>query len=325
MSSKNPTTHSSELGGMDLSVSFNPNHNLQYTSLPTFPLASGTGASASLPNTRDLWNLANVAWRGSQYKIYDKKRGLLFKGRDFLQWLLYHLAISDTTEHVLYAQRIAQAFMIKRYLLQNIKPSMFHRRRSSRSIQFKSNHRELYEFNEVAVSKLHVVILVQRGSNLLARDRNGTSDPVCRLSLGGEQIRQTTVIKKSCYPEWNEVFTFGVRDVGAQQLTFEIYDYDPGKGNDFLGYVRLPLHRILFEDRLKKMKAKKLRLLRQQSLLNYQSNKSLNAKGNTTQHKKYHQTNFRAHEVAANFTFSGMNHNADMLMVSTKSDVSETM
>ena len=89
-----------------------------------------------------------------------------------------------------------------------------------------------------------------------------------------------------------------------------------------MGYVRLPLHRILFEDRLKKMKAKKLRLLRQQSLLNYQSNKSLNAKGNTTQHKKYHQTNFRAHEVAANFTFSGMNHNADMLMVSTKGDVS---
>jgi len=295
---------------------FNPSLKpKQYFSLPHFPLIFGTGKSVPLPSSHDLWRLANIAWRGSQYKIYDKSNGLFFKGRDFIQWLLYHLAISDTADHTQYAIRIADAFVSKRFLLHHIKPSMFHRRKS-RSLQFNTGYREIYEFNEVAVARLHLVVLVQRGSDLLARDKNGTSDPVIQLSLSGEQMRQTSVISKNCYPEWNEVFTFGVRDVGAQQLIFDLYDYDPGKGNDFLGNVRLPLHRILYEGKLKLLRARKTRMLRQQELL---ENQSANTKRKTKHYGNLNNinpnANFRAHEVTGLFkNTEGMSHQVDMLM-----------
>ena len=63
-------------------------------------------------------------------------------------------------------------------------------------------------------------------------------------------------------PVWNEVFTFGVRDILSQQLIFEVADYDFGKQADFLGYARLPLINVIQEKVLQSRKLAKAQLQR---------------------------------------------------------------
>ena len=211
-------------------------------------------------------------------------------------------------------------FIHKRYLLSFRKISLFspRRRRDVYDQSFKAKSKsDLYEFNEVAVSRLHLVVLIQRADNLLARDKRGTSDPVCQLSLSGEQIQHTSVIKKTCYPEWNEVFTFGVRDVGAQHLVIKLHDYDTGKENDFLGYVRLPLRQILSEEKLKNIRMKKRREKRQRDLLQNQSGEKKKKGGRRPSQAfmNFSKTSSQAYEVAGTFGNEvGLVHNVDVLM-----------
>ena len=67
-----------------------------YASLPPLPLEDDTGSTASLPTAKDLFCIANKAWRGVEAHVYDPKRGLLVSGREIIQWYvkqaprLYH-------------------------------------------------------------------------------------------------------------------------------------------------------------------------------------------------------------------------------------------
>ena len=137
--------------------------------------------------------------------------------------------------------------MHHRYLMRISRTGLFRRRKKRVKMTF-AGGKHLYDFNDVAVS-LHVVVLVQGAVGLLAKDRSGTSDPVCQVQLGATQSRQTRVISKTCYPIWNEVFTFGVKDLACQHLIFRLYDYDVASSDDFLGYARLPLSEIIDETR----------------------------------------------------------------------------
>ena len=99
-----PVLTSTSIGGFDSNIKLIQN---PYPSLPSLPLEKGTGKSAPLPSPTDLFKLANVAWRGQTYKVFDKRNGLLFEGRDFLQWLLYDLNLIDDDDHLTYVERIA--------------------------------------------------------------------------------------------------------------------------------------------------------------------------------------------------------------------------
>ena len=238
-----------------------------YGSIPQGPLEPGAGSTAPLPSPRDLFCIANKAWRGVEARMYDEKRGVLVSGRDIIQWMVYHLRMPSDEETVVYLKRVAQEFINQRYIMRcsnSLLPAMFRHRKNRVNMKF-SGGNKLYDFNDVSVSRLHVVVLIQGASGLMARDRSGTSDPVCQVLLGGTQSRQTRVISKNCYPIWNEVFTFGVRDVSAQQLVFKIYDYDVTSSDDFLGYARLPLSDILSESDLKQMRLQKMHEERQLS------------------------------------------------------------
>lgn len=47
------------------------------------------------------------------------------------------------------------------------------------------------------------------------------------------------VIKKSCYPRWNETFEFDLEAPSLEKLcTVEVWDWDLVSRNDFLGKVR---------------------------------------------------------------------------------------
>ncbi|XP_061819635.1 multiple C2 and transmembrane domain-containing protein 2-like isoform X1 [Nerophis lumbriciformis] len=95
--------------------------------------------------------------------------------------------------------------------------------------------RSLENMADVGVLQVKVI----KASDLLAADLNGKSDPFCVLELVNDRL-QTHTIYKNLHPEWNQVFTFPVRDV-HEVLLLTIFDEDGDKAPDFLGKVALPL------------------------------------------------------------------------------------
>ncbi|XP_042647476.1 ras GTPase-activating protein 4-like isoform X3 [Tyto alba] len=81
---------------------------------------------------------------------------------------------------------------------------------------------------------LHCTVLEAR--DLARRDRNGASDPFVRLRYNGK-AQESTVVKKSCYPRWNETFEFELAEPAGEKLCVEVWDWDLVGRNDFLGKV----------------------------------------------------------------------------------------
>lgn len=48
------------------------------------------------------------------------------------------------------------------------------------------------------------------------------------------------VVKKSCYPRWNETFEFELAEPTEEKLCVEVWDWDLVGRNDFLGKVSPP-------------------------------------------------------------------------------------
>ncbi|KAM7423645.1 hypothetical protein PAMA_000141 [Pampus argenteus] len=82
-------------------------------------------------------------------------------------------------------------------------------------------------------------VKVMKAADLLAADLNGKSDPFCVVELGNDRL-QTHTVYKTLYPEWNQVFTFPVKDI-HDVLVVTIFDKDGDKAPDFLGKVAISL------------------------------------------------------------------------------------
>lgn len=72
-------------------------------------------------------------------------------------------------------------------------------------------------------------------ADLPAADRNGLSDPYCKLFLNGQEIYKTAVQKKTLHPSWNEFFEIPVPSRTAAKFRIEVYDRDIGDKDDYLG------------------------------------------------------------------------------------------
>ncbi|KFP01819.1 Ras GTPase-activating protein 4, partial [Calypte anna] len=77
---------------------------------------------------------------------------------------------------------------------------------------------------------------VLEARDLARKDRNGASDPFVRLRYNGK-AQESTVVKKSCYPRWNETFKFELAEPAGEKLCVEVWDWDLVGRNDFLGKV----------------------------------------------------------------------------------------
>ncbi|XP_034525857.1 ras GTPase-activating protein 4B isoform X5 [Ailuropoda melanoleuca] len=75
---------------------------------------------------------------------------------------------------------------------------------------------------------------VLEARDLAPKDRNGASDPFVRVRYNG-RTQETSIVKKSCYPRWNETFEFELEEGTAEALCVEAWDWDLVSRNDFLG------------------------------------------------------------------------------------------
>ncbi|XP_073528049.1 rasGAP-activating-like protein 1 isoform X2 [Phyllobates terribilis] len=102
---------------------------------------------------------------------------------------------------------------------------------------------ELHIMQDQHKSNLHCHVLEAR--DLAPRDISGTSDPFVRIFCNNQTL-ETSVIKRTRFPRWNEVLEFDLRgieelDLGDQVISIEVWDWDMVGKNDFLGRVCFPL------------------------------------------------------------------------------------
>ncbi|XP_066492571.1 ras GTPase-activating protein 4-like [Tiliqua scincoides] len=96
-------------------------------------------------------------------------------------------------------------------------------------------HLQIEIVGSEATKKLRCKVFDAR--DLARKDRNGASDPFVRVRYNGK-TQETSVIKKSCYPRWNETFEFDLEASSPEKLcTVEVWDWDLVSKNDFLGKV----------------------------------------------------------------------------------------
>lgn len=92
-----------------------------------------------------------------------------------------------------------------------------------------------------------ILLHLKQANDLPAADRNGVSDPFCKVYLlPGKQAktkRKTPVIKNTIDPVWDFRTEYDVdyEDVGDMGIEFTVWDWDRGKTNDFLGCSRIGL------------------------------------------------------------------------------------
>lgn len=93
-----------------------------------------------------------------------------------------------------------------------------------------------------STSKLRCHVFEAR--DLARKDLNGASDPFVRVQYNGK-TQESSVVKKSCYPRWNEVFDFALDDsVTENTLYVEVWDWDLVSKNDFLGKVAFNVNKL---------------------------------------------------------------------------------
>lgn len=86
---------------------------------------------------------------------------------------------------------------------------------------------------------LRVGVLSAKG--LPSADRNGFSDPFCKLSVNEKIVFKSKVQKKTLDPVWDESFETSIKNRIRSTFKVEVFDWDISGGDDFLGSALVDL------------------------------------------------------------------------------------
>ncbi|XP_050521160.1 multiple C2 and transmembrane domain-containing protein [Daktulosphaira vitifoliae] len=95
---------------------------------------------------------------------------------------------------------------------------------------------ELLKKHEYFQLKIHL----KKGKDLIARDKNGLSDPYVKFKANGRLIYKSKIVYKSLNPSWDETFTY-LLDNPFEPVYIKVFDYDWGLQDDFMGAVKVVL------------------------------------------------------------------------------------
>jgi hypothetical protein len=112
-----------------------------------------------------------------------------------------------------------------------------------------SVNKTLKDISDVGQLRVHLV----QARGLFGADLLGKSDPFATLRLRDVEF-ESSVIKKTLKPEWNESFVFQVNDM-SDILYVTLWDEDRFNDPEFLGMVAIPL--LSIHDGLEKCYAMK--------------------------------------------------------------------
>ncbi|KAH0947183.1 hypothetical protein HN011_001198 [Eciton burchellii] len=84
---------------------------------------------------------------------------------------------------------------------------------------------------------------IRRGTNLVAMDRCGASDPYVKVKSSGRLLHKSRTVHRDLNPVWDESVTLPIEDP-FQPLTFKVFDYDWGLQDDFMGAAQLDLTQL---------------------------------------------------------------------------------
>ncbi|XP_051139426.1 synaptotagmin-2 [Andrographis paniculata] len=98
------------------------------------------------------------------------------------------------------------------------------------------------------VGILHVKVV--RAIKLKKKDLLGASDPYVKVNLTEDKLpsKKTTVKYKNLNPEWDEEFTFVVKDPEGQVLELTVYDWEQVGSHDKMGLNVIPLKDLTPEE-----------------------------------------------------------------------------
>uniref|UniRef100_A0A1B0DNA3 Uncharacterized protein n=2 Tax=Phlebotomus papatasi TaxID=29031 RepID=A0A1B0DNA3_PHLPP len=78
------------------------------------------------------------------------------------------------------------------------------------------------------------------GHDLVAMDKNGTSDPYVKFKVGGRLLYKSRTVHRDLNPVWDETFVVPIEDP-FQPINIKVFDYDWGLQDDFMGSAQLDL------------------------------------------------------------------------------------
>ncbi|XP_002034504.2 multiple C2 and transmembrane domain-containing protein isoform X1 [Drosophila sechellia] len=84
---------------------------------------------------------------------------------------------------------------------------------------------------------------LKSGSDLVAMDKNGLSDPYVKFKVGGRLLHKSRTIHRDLNPVWDEVFIVPIEDP-FQPIIVKVFDYDWGLQDDFMGSAKLDLTQL---------------------------------------------------------------------------------
>ncbi|XP_012660710.1 rasGAP-activating-like protein 1 isoform X2 [Otolemur garnettii] len=91
---------------------------------------------------------------------------------------------------------------------------------------------QMLEYGQGRCLRCHVL----QARDLAPRDISGTSDPFARVFWGNQSL-ETSIIKKTRFPHWDEVLELREMPGDPSPLRVELWDWDMVGKNDFLGMV----------------------------------------------------------------------------------------